>query len=36
MEGTEAPLFLPNQSALDFNHEGKKWALKEKADEIHC
>lgn len=36
MEGTEASFFLSNESALDFNHEHKKWALKEKAEEIHC
>lgn len=35
MKGTEVPLFLPNESAFDFNHEGQKCALK-KADEIRC
>lgn len=35
MKGTEVPLFLPNESAFDFNPEGQKRALK-KADEIRC
>lgn len=36
MENTEGPSLLPNDSALDFNQEVKKWGLEEKSDEVHC